>query len=570
MSQLRLAGLLLVLCLILISQTAPARETRLYLPTDNKWVNSALVKTGNGLIKGFADKESTWCWRGIPYAAPPVGALRWKAPVDHGPWPGIRDARKFGSASAQLLPVLGPKGSEDCLYLNIWRPKSDETGLPVYLFIHGGGNSIGSGSSRDYYGNNMASKSRVVYVTVNFRLGVLGWFRHPAVTGTGSMADQSGNFGTLDLIKALEWVQKNIAAFGGDPGNVTIAGESGGAMDVLSLLTSSPAKGLFHRAVAESGLSLTFSPAEAERRSKMLLDSLLVADGRAVSMKEAEQIVAKMPVSEIASYLHSKSPVELMKRIPTIVGGMADWPCIITDGYVLPETGYAVFAAGSWANKVPLIIGVNKDEMKLFRFLLKNPAPGTRNYEILSRYQSLLWRVSGLDSVANAITSNGLTPPVYAYRFDWGSPDHSGASVLPKKMGAVLGANHYAEIPFFIGGGRNQLSVLTGSTYSRANRPGREKLTGLCSSYLANFAWTGNPNNNDLPGWEPWSPVAGANKFIILDANYQDIKTSKGFDNLSANSVIKLMKTELSATELAEILNWLKGPIPFGLDGSRK
>ena len=146
------------------------------------------------------------------------------------------------------------------------------------------------------------------------------------------MADQSGNFGTLDLIKALEWVQKNIAAFGGDPGNVTIAGESGGAMDVLSLLTSPPAKGLFHRAVAESGLSLTFSPVEAERRSKMLLDSLLVADGRAVSMKEAEQIVAKMPVSEIASYLHSKSPVELMKEFPP---SLEVWPT----GHVLLPTG---------------------------------------------------------------------------------------------------------------------------------------------------------------------------------------------------------------------------------------
>lgn len=560
--------LFLAVFLAFIACTASANITTL---PDNSlsigsWANNATVKTSYGLIKGFADKGNTWCWKGISYAAPPVGPLRWKAPVNPGSWTGIRNTKKFGSSAAQILPVLGPKGSENCLYLNIWRPKDNETGLPVYLFIHGGGNSIGTGSSRDYYGNAVAGKSRMVYISVNFRLGVLGWFWHPAVTGSGSPEDQSGNFGTLDLIKALEWVHENIAAFGGDPGNVTISGESGGAMDVLSLLTSPLAKGLFHRAVVESGLTMIHSKVDAEGQAIKLLANLLLSDGKATNAGEAEQFAAKMTGREIDTYLRSKSPVELMKRIPTIVGGMADWYTLYTDGVVLPVEGYGVFSSGTWANKVPLLIGVNKDEMKLFRFLLKEPAPGTRNYELLSRYQTLLWRVSGLDRVAVSMTSNPGMPPVYAYRFDWGSPDESGVSVLPKNRGAILGAHHYAEIPFFLGMGLNQLSIITGRTFSKDNRPGREKLTGLCMSYLANFARTGNPNGETLPRWEPWNPAARADKYIILDADKNDLRISRSSDILSLNTVIDLIKAELKEPELSEILKTLTGPPPFGLN----
>ena len=140
------------------------------------WDNRAIVNTVYGSIRGVSDKESTWCWRGIPYATPPVGALRWKAPLDPAPWSGVRNARKFASPASQLIPRLGPIGSEDCLHLNIWRPRNTETRLPVYVFIHGGGNSIGTGNSRDYYGQALSGESKMVYVKVNFRLGVMGWF----------------------------------------------------------------------------------------------------------------------------------------------------------------------------------------------------------------------------------------------------------------------------------------------------------------------------------------------------------------------------------------------------------
>ncbi|MFW9964921.1 MAG: carboxylesterase family protein, partial [Candidatus Sifarchaeia archaeon] len=277
------------------------------------WNNDATVQTKYGLVSGYSDKD-TWCWKGIPYATPPVGELRWKAPIDPVPWLGIRKTRKFGSSAAQVMLFLGPMGCEDCLYLNIWRPKSSETELPVYLHIHGGGNSIGTSATSSYYGNAVAGKSNLLYVSVNYRLGAMGWFMHPAVTGSGSPEDKSGNYGTLDLVKSLEWVRDNIRAFGGNPNNVTVAGESGGAFNVLSLLVSPIAKGLFHRAVVESGLSLIWSPEVAKAQSDKLLMALLLKDRKAKNEEEAQQVITKMRDDEINAYFRSKSAFTITKN----------------------------------------------------------------------------------------------------------------------------------------------------------------------------------------------------------------------------------------------------------------
>ncbi len=528
------------------------------------WENRSIVATRYGEIRGMADNHSTWTWRGVPYAAPPVGSLRWKAPVAPESWQGIRNAFKYGSSAAQYLPVIGHLGSEDCLYLNIWRPKGKENGLPVYVFIHGGGNSIGTGSSPDYSGDVIANRARMVYVTVNYRLGVFGWFRHPAVTGYGTPEDQSGNFGTMDLIQSLQWIHENITAFGGDPGNVTIAGESAGAMNVLSLLTAPAAAGLFHRAVAESGLAVMRTTEEAENKSQALLCNLLVADGKAADIEAARTFLQSMSAFDISVYLRSKTPADLFKGIPTMVGGMAQWPSLYNDGTVLPASGYGVFAAGTWANKVPLLIGVNKDEIKLFRFLIKDPEPGTRNYELLSRYQSLMWRSYGMDTVTMAMSANRSIPPIYAYRFDWGSEDSAGISVLPGKLGALMGAHHYAEIPFFLGTGSSQLSMLAGRTFSVQNRPGREKLTDLCMTYLANFARSGNPNGELLPAWITWNPAAGSDKYLILDASFKALRISRGSDIVTLQSVTDLINSDLTEPERTEFLKILSNSRLFG------
>jgi para-nitrobenzyl esterase len=533
------------------------------------WGNRPLVHTVYGLLLGRADGGKTWCWRGVPYARPPVGPLRWKAPADPEPWEGIRKARRFGPHASQILPVLGEIGSEDCLYLNIWRPRTRETGLPVYVFIHGGGNSIGSGSSPGYQGQEVAGRSRMVYLTLNYRLGVMGWFRYPGFNSGGTPEDRSGNYGTLDLIQALHWIHENIAAFGGDPGNVTIAGESGGAMDVMSLLTSPEAKGLFHHAVSESGLAVMRTPHEAELASRSLLKRLMVSDGKAADTLEAEKLIAEMPVSDIEAYFRSKTPHELMKQVPTMVGGMAWWPNVYADGTVLPKAGYAVFADGSWANKIPLLIGVNHDEAKLFRLLLRNPKPGSGDYQMMSRYESLLWRIRGLDTLATAIASHAGAPPVYAYRFDWGKVEADGTSVLPGDRGAIVGACHASEIPFFLGKRTNELALITGNTFTRANRPGRIKLTNLCLNYLANFARTGNPNAQGLPEWPTWENGPAKKKLIILDAGFNDLRITYGTDQLTFTDLIGKVRAELTGRERERVLKSLNAMSIFRPEDKR-
>ncbi len=527
------------------------------------WNNDALVQTKYGLVSGFSDKGS-WCWKGIPYANPPIGPLRWKAPLDPTPWIGTRKTKKFGNSAAQVMPFLGPIGSEDCLYLNIWRPKTPETNLPVYLYIHGGGNSIGSSAEVAYYGNAIVEKSNLLYISVNYRLGAIGWFIHPAVTSNGTPEDQSGNYGTLDLIKALEWVRDNIEAFGGDPNNVTIAGESGGAFNVLSLLISPYAKGLFHHAIAESGLSLIGSNNTAEAQSTDLLINLLIKDHKAKNKVEAVKVIDEMLEEEIDEYLRSKSAFKILKCIPKMDFGMAKWRSIFTDGSIIPKEGYAILSTGDWANKVPIIIGCTKDELKLFGNFRKDPPKNTRLYDLVWSYRSLLWRVNGLDSFAFQMSLN-TNLPIYAYRFDWGSPDKDGMSVLPKSMGRNLGAHHAAEIPFFLGMGKSSIFMLIGKTHTMRNQLGRERLKDLCMNYLANFARTGNPNGEGLPYWYPWDKTEGENKILILDAGIEDLRLSYLKERITSQNVLDLINFEHKEPEKGMILSYLNDIIPFGV-----
>lgn len=221
----------------------------------------------SGEVVGFVGDYGGHVWLGIPFAKPPVGGLRWRSPQAPDSWQGVREAMSFGSHCVQLpsrfAGVEGeagvPSGREDCLYLNVYAPRfapeqvpSGERVLPVMMWIHGGSNSIGLAGLYD--GGRLAATRDVIVVTINYRLGPLGWFRHAALrVGAENEEERSGNFGTLDQIAALEWIRDNIAAFGGDPGNVTIFGESAGARDVTNLLVSAPAAGLFHRAIAQSG-----------------------------------------------------------------------------------------------------------------------------------------------------------------------------------------------------------------------------------------------------------------------------------------------------------------------------
>jgi para-nitrobenzyl esterase len=495
------------------------------------WDGSPIVQTEYGLLEGTADAESTWSWKGIPYAAPPVGDLRWKAPRPPEAWEGVRKADRFGSASAQLVPVLGQFGSEDSLSLNVWRPKSAETGLPVYVYIHGGGNSVGMSSTKDYHGQAVAARSNMVYVSLNYRLSVFGWFRSPALAEGESDLDASGNYGTLDIIAALQWVKENIATFGGDPADVTVAGESAGAFNVFSLLVSPLASGLFQRAVAESGLARAASVDTAERAARALTLKLLVRRGKAKDLQDAERVMDGMTNAAVRSFLYSVPTVVLLRSLDRSPAGlgMANHPTVYADGIVLPAEGFRAFRDGTYPNRVPLIVGTTRDEAKLFMYFGSLYKQDPERYDEVAAYHTALWRYAGVDWVARGITSQPGHPPVYAYRFDWGSPDAQGESPLPRDLGRRLGAFHSTEIPFFLGTGTNAVSILTGPLLTSSSEPGRRVLTDAVMRYLAAFARTGNPNPVDgapLPAWDPWNPAEGGFKALVMDVDGTQLRFS--------------------------------------------
>ena len=288
----------------------------------------ATVRTiESGKIIGYVDRESH-AWVGIPFAAPPVDALRWKAPRAVEPWTETLQALEFGSQCPQSgLGVGPPAGSEDCLYLNVWAPVNTDDKRPVMYFIHGGGNHIGEAATPIYHGARYAREHDVVVVTINYRLGPFGWLAHPGLREPGespqTLADNSGNYGTLDIIHGLQWVQRNITDFGGDPHNVTIFGESAGGFDVLTMMVSPLAAGLYHKAISQSGGMTLVPMSEAENyaddtnpghglSSRELVNKLLVADVRAGDRDTAKALQLTMSDAEVGEYLRSKSAEDIM------------------------------------------------------------------------------------------------------------------------------------------------------------------------------------------------------------------------------------------------------------------
>jgi len=526
---------------LVATPAAPAELARVADP------GSARTLPGGGDVVGYLGRYGSHVWLGIPYAQPPVGERRWRAPEASAAWSGTREALAFGNHCPQFaspfggvsdVPAGAVSGSEDCLYLNVYAPRMErgaaaQAKLPVLVWIHGGGNVIGS--SKFYDGGRMAQTHDVVVVTINYRLGPLGWFRHAALREGATPAEQSGNFATLDLVRALEWVRDEIAGFGGDPGSVTIFGESAGGTNVFTLLLSPLANGLFQRAIVQSGGTAMDSLAEAEhfrddpepghaRSSNEVLARLLVADGKAIDHTAAKTQLASLPAAEIASTLRSKTPAQLFAAYERDVDeGLLDMPRVFADGVVLPaDDPLERLARPDGWNRVPVIAGTNHDENKLFLFM--NPAHVKRWFGVVPQVreprlylatadaQSAMWKATGADGPAAAMWST--QPNVFVYRFDWDEEP----SLLGIDLGTYLGAAHGFEIPFVFG--HWDLGKQGSVIFNDTNQTGREALSEQMMSYWANFAWTGDPGRGregDLPAWSAWDGRPGAHKYMILD-----------------------------------------------------
>ena len=505
--------------------------------------------TAMGTVVGFVGRYGHHEWRGIPFAAPPLGALRWRAPQPPPAWTETREALDFGSPCTQYASPFGGvpgregsvAGNEDCLYLNVYAPRFAEaeapTGgdrMPVMLWIHGGGNTIGEPGF--YNGGHLAATHKVVVVMPHYRLGPFGWFRHAALRGNGSTPlDESGNFGTLDLIRALHWVRENAAAFGGDPNNVTIFGESAGGTNVVTLLLSPHARGLFHRAIVQSGSLQMRRVGEAEdaadsgghaSSSAEVAVRLLVADGTARDRAAAQAHVQGMPPADLAAYLRGQSAAAILNAYTPLPGmGMVDMPTVFRDGTVLPDADPLERLADTGGyNAVPVMLGTTRDENKLFmqgdpqlvrRILWIVPRiRDERMYNLIAEYMAKMWKANGADEPATVMrTAQG--PSVYVYRFDWDEEPR----MLGTELSVLLGAAHGFEIPFVFG--HYDLGTAGNMIFTKDNEPGRLTLSAQMMSYWAEFAWNGSPGrgrDGRQPEWTAWdNSTPESPKFIVLD-----------------------------------------------------
>jgi para-nitrobenzyl esterase len=449
----------------------------------------SVVKTGSGEVHG-ATRDHVRQFLGIPYAAPPIGPLRWQTPQTPVSWTGVREAAKFGATCAQIKTLgdfADPSTSEDCLYINVFAPeKPGAKKKPVMVWIHGGGLTVGQSDGHD--GGGLAAQEDVVVVTLNYRLGVLGFLAHPALDDGGKAV----NFGLLDQQLALKWVKDNIAAFGGDPGNVTIFGESAGGLSVAAHLASPLSKDLFQRAIIESGYAYTATVpfAAAEQNGKDFATAMGCPDQTAACLRQV--------------------PVEKL-----LTGGRF-FKGLTVDNYSLKSTLQQAFETGNF-NRVPVLLGSNQDESRWFVALAEHtsghvvtandyPQRLATAYNASAKAVETQYPLSAFGSPSEALSAaqsdKFVCPnlpaadaiskfaPVFEYEFaDRDAPTFEKAS-FPYK------AYHTAEIQYLFPGFKG---VFKGPTPALSKD--QERLAVQIKSYWATFARNGDPNSARTPAW---------------------------------------------------------------------
>ncbi|MBD2703277.1 carboxylesterase family protein [Spirosoma sp. BT702] len=513
-----------LLCLLMI-QAAPAVLAQ----------SKPQAKTVNGMVEGVTEASGIRAFKGVPFAQPPVGDLRWKEPQPVKNWQGVRKTDHFGPRAMQR-PIFGDMGfrsdgmSEDCLYLNVWTPaKSANEKLPVLVYFYGGGFVAGDGSEARYDGESMAQKG-IVAITVNYRLNVFGLFAHPELTKE-SPNHASGNYGYMDQAAALHWVQQNIAAFGGDPKKVTIAGESAGSISVSALMVSPQSKNLFAGAIGESGSLLGGLPP--------------------IPLTKAEETGVAFAKTAGVNTLAELRAMPADKLLEATAKPGVPWFSSTIDGYFFPKQPIEIFEAGEQSH-VPLLVGWNSQEMG-HQALLGKEAPTAENYasavkklygekadEVLKLYpasneEEVLQTATDLASDrflaystwkwADMQAKTG-GKPVYRYYYSRPRPEMNAAmgNATAGLAGGVVkgdgqpapkrqpdrGAVHSAEIEYAMG------NLASNKVY--AWTPDDYKVSKTMQEYFANFIKTGNPNGSGLPNW-PAANSGNSVQYMQIDVN---------------------------------------------------
>lgn len=473
------------------------------MSSTSKTQSAPVVDTSTGRVQGLTAGALN-VFKGIPYAAPPVGALRWKAPVAMPAWSGIREATEFGPACLQPKPKLSNiyEGkpvpmSEDCLTLNVWAPR-DARNAPVFVWIYGG--ALWGGSNRDpLYGGAHLAERGIIVVSINYRLGPLGWLALPALSAESPLG-VSGNYGLLDQIAALRWVKENIGAFGGDSANVTIAGESAGGLSVMYLMASPQARGLFAKAIAESAYMISMPELKKNRH------------GMPAAEESGTKLAAALHAPDLAA-LRAMDADKLTEAAATV--GFAPW--VTVDGHVVPHQLVDTFEKGEQA-RVPLLAGFNSGEIRSLRVLAPPPPASAAEYErsIRARYGDLadeflrLYPADNLEESILATTRDALYgwtaeklvrtqaktgKPGYLYFFDHGYPAADAAH---------LHGFHASELPYVFGNFDG-----TPPRWPKVpETPPQRRLSDAMIGYWTSFARTGKPMAKGEPGW----PAFGSNQ----------------------------------------------------------
>ena len=524
------------------------------------------VSTSSGVVKGV-EKRNIIIYEDIPYAKPPVGYLRWKAPrritvpVEIAPKENnfcIQRPSNLGGADGE-----GPYvGTEDCLYLDITVPKKqNEKNLPVMFWIHGGGNTSGLKDLYDF--SKMVSRHDVIVVRINYRLGPFGWFSHPAIQSFQDGDDKTSNFGTLDIIMALEWVNKNIENFGGDSENITIFGESAGGHNVLSLLVSKKAKGLFHKAISMSGYTTTISVENAFKSDKKS------STYNYSSSKIVEKLTSRFNLNNFQGNTTNSKIREMLLTISaedffepyTERASYDEIPLMTADGIVIPMVGIKkALSDPNHVNKVPTIAGSNRDEVKLWLAtatyfvdldysligsILRIPKvelSDKESFEAFNFYRSSAWKIRGVDGPLTSL-SNAGNKSLYAYRYDW--DDHRRHVIADFKE--LIGAAHATEIPLLTG----NMDLVGGYPLSDFIYPpsvSKRYTSKNMMKLWTNFAKKGYPgeSTNNVK-WEPYLAGNNSSNFLVLDKK-RNLKMM--YDNISFLSLTDMLIKDQRVNEL--------------------
>ncbi len=512
-----------------------------------------IVQTSDGVVRGVTEGNVT-LFKGLPYAAPPVGDLRWRAPQPVTAWEGVRDATEFGPNSAQAgwprgSGSIAEGSSEDCLYLNLWLPANIEANakLPVMVWIHGGAFVGGSGSGSNDMGSQFANQG-VMLVTINYRLGRLGHFAFPALSEEHP-EEPKGSYAFMDQIAALEWIQKNISEFGGDPDNVTIFGQSAGGVSIHSLLTIPSARGLFHKAISQSGGGrdgvLTGRPINRDNA-----DPLYTISAETIGVNFARKHGIEGTDAAALAKLRALSVEEIVDGglENDDENGLRIYAGPILDGVLVTETAESAYNGGRQAH-VPLIIGSTSAEIgggfinassskdELFALFGVNESEARSAYdpnndkefaEVITMFNTDWGWAEPARMTARAFTSEGTS--VYVYNFGFVAHDMRERS--------PFGAGHGAEISYVFHtlNARREGSVIPSEEYNLAN---------IMNTYWANFAKTGDPNGNELPNW----PLYNIQNEEILDINFDGQLFGKPDDRKARFDVVEKAMNQREKTQ---------------------